>query len=96
MWARSGREILYFGGDGALTRVAVEAIDTTWNGSGPVRLFEGPYYRADGFPDRTFDVSADGQRFLMIKQPSAAQATPPQIVVVQNWTEELKRLVPVN
>jgi hypothetical protein len=38
---------------------------------------------------------ADGQRFLMIKQGSDQSAAPPQIVVVQNWHEELKRLVPV-
>ena len=43
---------------------------------------------------RNYDVSADGQRFLMVKQP-ANQAAAPQIVVVQNWFEELKRLVPV-
>jgi hypothetical protein len=41
-------------------------------------------------------VSRDGQRFLMIKDalagdPNAATAS---IVVVLNWTEELKRLVP--
>ena len=46
---------------------------------------------------RTYDVSPDGRRFLMIKpvgpeQPSA----PTRIIVVQNWTEELKRLVPTH
>ena len=40
-----------------------------------------------------YDVSADGQRFLMVKEPSEA-AAPAQINVVQNWHEELKRLVP--
>lgn len=41
-----------------------------------------------------YDVSADG-RFLMIKDAAADQtATPATIVVVQNWHEELKRLVP--
>ena len=39
-------------------------------------------------------MSADGKRFLMVKQP-ANQAAAPQIIVVQNWFEELKRLVPV-
>ena len=32
----------------------------------------------------------------MIKQGSGDQAVPPQIVVVQHWLEELKRLVPTN
>jgi hypothetical protein len=40
-------------------------------------------------------VSLDGQRFLMIKEAGADQGgARPQIIVVQNWTEELKRLVP--
>ena len=45
----------------------------------------------------TYDVSLDGRRFLMIKQAGSGQrATPPQIIVVRNWFEELKRLVPAN
>jgi serine/threonine-protein kinase len=45
----------------------------------------------------TYDISPDGQRFLMIKAGGGSgQAAAPQIVVVQNWTEELKRLVPVD
>src|SRR6185436_6347152 len=45
--------------------------------------------------DERCDVSADGQRFLMIKAPVAdANTAPPTIVVVQHWDEELKRLLP--
>jgi hypothetical protein len=40
----------------------------------------------------TYDVSTDGKRFLMVKQPANQAA--PQIVVVQNWTEDLKRMAP--
>jgi hypothetical protein len=45
---------------------------------------------------RTYDASADGQRFLMIKEISGADERPPsaRIILVQNWFEELKRLVP--
>ena len=44
-----------------------------------------------------YDVSPDGQRFLVVKLVEGADqaAPPPQIVVVQNWFEELKRLAPV-
>jgi len=42
------------------------------------------------FPD--YDVSPDGQRFLMLKASEQAQAA--QINVVQNWFEELKQRVP--
>ena len=40
-----------------------------------------------------YDISPDGQRFLMIREAGAGQG---QINVIQNWFEELKRLVPVN
>jgi hypothetical protein len=55
-------------------------------------LFQGPY-PAPNTGRALYDVSRDGQRFLMIKNPGAAAS--PQIILVQNWTEELKRLVPV-
>jgi hypothetical protein len=41
-----------------------------------------------------YDVSRDGQRFLMLKPSEQAQAAPTQINVVLNWFEELKRRVP--
>lgn len=42
---------------------------------------------------RSYDVAPDGQRFLITvtrEQPTA----PAQMIFVQNWTEELKRIVP--
>jgi hypothetical protein len=42
-----------------------------------------------------YDISADGQRFLMIKEGGAdGTAAPASIIVVQHWVEELRRLVP--
>ena len=58
-----------------------------------MKLVEGRYY-AGGY-GRTYDVSPDGKRFLMIKAPGTdASAAPPALIVVQHWDEELKRLVP--
>jgi hypothetical protein len=42
---------------------------------------------------RTYDLSPDGQRFLMIKEnagSSEGNAPPASMIVVQNWFEELK------
>jgi hypothetical protein len=39
-----------------------------------------------------FEVSPDGQRFLIHQQSGGSKA--PQINVILNWTEELKRMVP--
>jgi hypothetical protein len=54
------------------------------------------YFDNTGTTGRTFDIAPDGQRFLMLKQDGANEAAPQNLVVVQNWTEELKRLVPAN
>ena len=92
LWARSGKELFYVGADGALLRVPVEASGATWNAGTPMKLLERRYYTG---PGRTYDVSPDGQRFLMIKAPGTdASDAPPALIVVQHWDEELKRLVP--
>jgi Tol biopolymer transport system component len=94
LWARSGKELFYVGGNGALLRVPVEASGATWNAGTPTKLLEGRYVTG-GTLGRTYDVSPDGQRFLMIKASGTdAGAPPPAIIVVQHWDEELKRLVP--
>ena len=60
-----------------------------WSGT-PVRLFRGNYFLGGANSiGRTYDVSPDGRRFLMIK-PDAASAT--AIAVVQHWFEEVNRL----
>lgn len=65
----------------------------------PVQLFQGPYYVAStGSPRPQYDVAPDGRRLLMLL-PSSATASSvsrPRLVVVQNWFDEVKRLVPVN
>jgi hypothetical protein len=45
---------------------------------------------------RSYDVSPDGRRFLMLKAGTEPETEngPGRIVVVLNWLEELKRLLP--
>jgi serine/threonine-protein kinase len=94
-WTRDGSELFYLAG-GALMRVAVDK-GPGWTAGTATKLLEGPYFTSEGNPGRTYDISPDGKRFLMIKQAGSEQAvSPPQIIVVQNWHEELKRLVPTN
>ena len=80
--------------DGALMRVPIEARGAVWSAGTPMKLLEPRYFGTGSNPGRTYDISPDDQRFLMIKQGSSEQAAPPQIVVIQNWFEEVKRLVP--
>lgn len=41
-----------------------------------------------------WDVSPDGQRFLLVKRAAAASQTADQVTFVLNWFEELRRLAP--
>jgi serine/threonine-protein kinase len=92
-WARSGKELFYLGANGSMMVMPVQTTPVFSFGN-PTKLFEGPWYA--GVPGRTYDVAADGQRFLMIKEaintdPAAAQS---MLYVVVNWTEELKQRLP--
>jgi serine/threonine-protein kinase len=97
LWARDGQELFYLapstGPASTLMRVPVEARSTVWRAGTPVALFDGRYFT--GTQGRAYDVSPDGRRFLMIKEAGGDQGDArPQIIVVQHWQEELKRLVP--
>jgi serine/threonine-protein kinase len=95
LWASNGQELFYVAPDGAIMTARVHPRGAAWNAESPANLFGGPYATGAPSSGRNYDVSADGTRFLMVKEP-ANQAVEPYIVVVQNWFEELKRLVPVN
>ena len=91
MWNPKGRELFYRSGD---KMMAVDIATQPGFAAGkPRMLFEGQYVPTPStIPN--YDVSPDGQRFLMIKPTSVQEAAPTQINVVFNWFEELKRRVP--
>jgi eukaryotic-like serine/threonine-protein kinase len=95
LWARNGRELFYRHGN-TLLSVPVETT-ATFSAGTPTTVFEGSYFSPPvGLAGRTYDVSPDGQRFLMIKDAPAGDpnVAPASIDVVLNWFEELKRLLP--
>ncbi len=65
--------------------------EPTFTAGSPVVLFTGRYSIVGPVVD--YDISPDGQRFLMIKEADEEEGQG-QINVVLNWFEELKRLVP--
>ena len=97
LWSRNSDELFYVTVAGALMRVGV-APGPTWAATAPTKLFEGRYGAMANQNGRTYDIAPDGTRFLMIKPAGAADQTavPTSLVVVQNWREELKRLVPTH
>ncbi len=90
LWARSGNELFYLDGAGAMMRVPIETTPTFTAGT-PTTLFATQYHTAV-VNMRNYDVSPDGQRFLMIKSAGGEQA--PTMVVVLNGLEELKAKLP--
>jgi serine/threonine-protein kinase len=93
LWARNGRELFYVAPDSAL--MAVQWVGSPESAGPPTRLIEGRYFRGgEGTTVRQYDVSADGQRFLMMKEEARETDVAPSINVVQNWFGELRRLVP--
>jgi serine/threonine protein kinase len=98
-WAANG-ELFYQRRADSGTQIMAVDIDTrrVFHAGKPHPLFEGPY--AANSPMRAYDVAPDGQHFVLIRPSTdAAKAAqpppPPQMHVVLNWTEELKRRVPV-
>ena len=95
LWARSGRELYYRALEGALMAVPVTASENAWRNGTPVQLFATRYFGGDaGQPARQYDVTADGQRFLLIKDPSESATAPMNLTIVLNWLDELKRVAP--
>jgi eukaryotic-like serine/threonine-protein kinase len=92
VWNRNGRELFYRSRD---KMMAVDiATQPSFVAGKPRMLFQGQYVpTALTLP--YYDVSPDGQRFLMLKPTEQAGAAQTQIIVVLNWFEELKQKVPV-
>jgi Tol biopolymer transport system component len=98
-WNPNGRELFYRSGN---RMMAVDvSLQPGFTAGKPRVLFEGQYFTSV-FPltGVSYDVSRDGQRFLMVKefavQEPGQSAAPVQLNVVLNWFEELKRRVPAN
>ena len=83
-WSRDGKEIFYVEDD-TLIAVSVNTKPIFAVGSAE-RLFSDPNF-ANYSPQQTYDVTADGQRFVMVKNLGDPKYT---IHVVQNWFEEFR------
>jgi len=88
VWARS--EEIFYRNRGRMMAVEVST-EPIFTAGTPKVLFEGEY-RFYG-PRAVYDVTPDGQKFLMIKIGNQQVS---ELNVIQNWFEEIKRLVPTN
>ena len=88
-WSHDGRELYYRNGN-LLMSVAISTTPT-FKASTPTNLFDGIFDLRTN-TGITYDVDPKGNRFLMIRQ--AEESSAPKVMVVLNWFDELRRLVP--
>jgi Tol biopolymer transport system component len=84
-WGSDGKELYYVEGGAALMAVSVSTEGAFTLGQ-PQQLFESSDLRAGGTP--SYDVSADGQRFVMAAMIESEEPAPPAIRIVENWHDE--------
>ncbi len=93
MWSRDGRELFYRNG---AKMMAVDVSAGADSAGKPTLLFEGRYDLKDGPGASNYDVTPDGQGFVMIRTPESSEeiSGTTQVTLVLNWFEELKQLAP--
>jgi len=91
LWARDGKQLFYRRQD------QVWVVDVRTDGgfatTKPRLLFERPGFSPSD-PIRNYDLSFDGQRFVMVKHEQTKPMPVTEMILVLNWFEELKHLVP--
>jgi len=95
LWSRRGDELFFRSPDGGVMGARVER-GPSWQAGQVMQVVRPGYFESPGAFPRQYELAPDGQRFLMIREAGVDQGPAPQIVVVQNWSEELKRRVPTN
>jgi Tol biopolymer transport system component len=88
-WRQDGKELFYVSAEGKMMSVGV-VTGASFKGSTPVALFQThrrqPISAQDAF---SYDVSSDGQKFLIITRMDEASAAPPSVLL--NWASEMEK-----
>ena len=89
LWSPAGKEVFFVSADGKLMTVPVDT-SRTFTAGKPVPLFDVSTYFFGG-AGRNYDVSRDGKRFVMVKNPvTGGNRLSPPITIVLNWASELR------
>ena len=97
VWRRDGRELFYRNGDSMI--VVPVVTEPTFAAGRPQQLWKASYSHgmssscgAPGLTSSNYDVTADGQRFLMVRDDDIEKEGSREIILVQGWAGELSRL----
>ena len=88
-WRQDGKELFYLSADGKMMAVGVTT-GTSFKSGSPVALFQTHRRQPVSFLDVfSYDVSGDGQRFLIATKVDEANAAPLSILL--NWASEMEK-----
>ena len=89
VWRRDGSEIFFIAGDGQMMVSSVKTVVGQLEFGTPKALFKTKMLSLGGATSHEFDVSPDGQRFLIGTLVGGSTAPPPTVIL--NWTAALKK-----
>ncbi len=88
-WRQDGKELFYLSAEGKMMAVAVKS-GTSFEAGSPAALFQTHRRQPVSSLDRfSYDVSGDGQRFLIATKVDEANAAP--LSVILNWASEMEK-----
>ena len=94
MWRGDGKEIFFLAPDGMMMAVRVESGENFFRSGASKPLFQtrlefAPRINSEGLYMRQYDVTPDGQRFLLNQHVADASDAP--ITVIVNWPKLLQK-----
>jgi Tol biopolymer transport system component len=89
VWRRDGGELFFIAADGQMMATSVKTGGTEFEFDAPKPLFKTRTLSLEGGIFHEYDVSPDGQRFLIGTLIGDSKAAPPTVIL--NWTADLKR-----
>ena len=89
LWAHSGRELFYVNSANELVAVQVSTDPAFVVGQEEVLFSLAAYLRNPAYT--LYDVTPDDQRFVMLRIGDDEDATSSELILVENWFEELRQ-----
>jgi serine/threonine-protein kinase len=90
LWAPNGKELFYLDMEGFLTSVSIRETPQ-FDAGKPSRVFQTRYFAGgQAMNARTYDISPDGKRLLMIKDGATVDTQGTSVIVLVNGTETLR------
>jgi hypothetical protein len=93
MWSSDGRELFFLDGAQEMTVATVE-LSPTFRVTSRASLFETAFDTR--FPQVSISLHPDGERFAALRVGTAEFGAAPELVVILNWYEEVRRMTTGN